>query len=330
MIDSQFFPHILDAVVASAPPEALMALRRTSRDMRTAADARLFTHLRALDVSVPSARVIAVQPIGTPFTFEWIRRPHSTHLCSLPPDYSGCGRCRQAREAAARAPTRAYVDARVRDARVLDMWEADPHRTLANTFATPPSAVEDAVASAAVSRTVAPEGSSGYRHLFTAVNELGRHYFSVLAADVETRTGGRRAKAMHFAPRMYTGLIRPGRPEGLSSTFMFWEDLKEDMPDEVVVHLLDRPADAQEDPGHVSGGGSNAQPRLCKTTLVGGGAAIRTYLGLDPSAPASELPYRSWLRILTPEEYLAEVGPEQVALETKADPYSGSPAVYAE
>jgi hypothetical protein len=34
------------------------------------------------------------------------------------------------------------------------------------------------------------------------------------------------------------------------------------------------------------------------------------------------------LRLLSPQEYAAEVGETQVALETKANPYTGAPAVY--
>jgi hypothetical protein len=36
----------------------------------------------------------------------------------------------------------------------------------------------------------------------------------------------------------------------------------------------------------------------------------------------------SWLRFLTPDEYAAEVGALQVALETRRDPYKDAPAVY--
>jgi hypothetical protein len=154
--------------------------------------------------------------------------------------------------------------------------------------------------------------------------------FYMDAPVVETHTGGRVTKAMRFGPRVYTGFLRPGTLERLGRQLMYWEDVARNAPEEVVVHLLHRPTGEDKDSGHVAGPGPRRQWSPCKMTLVGGAVGIRTFLGLAPSAPASELPYRSWLRVLTPEEYLAEVGPEQVALETKVDPYSGPPAVYAE
>jgi hypothetical protein len=77
-------------------------------------------------------------------------------------------------------------------------------------------------------------------------------------------------------------------------------------------------------------------------TIVGGDEAIRMALGLPPTASPEELwddldsrdragtgrsCWYQYMRFLTPEEYLAEVGAEQVALETQEDP-TGPPAVY--
>jgi hypothetical protein len=95
----------------------------------------------------------------------------------------------------------------------------------------------------------------------------------------------------------------------------------------------------------------------CPTTLalVGGGEACRGPVGADPTVsreefydaidtafndlrrpPWSERPaiaealdgWRECIRFLTPEEYEAEVGAAQVALETRANPYTGPPVEY--
>jgi hypothetical protein len=92
-------------------------------------------------------------------------------------------------------------------------------------------------------------------------------------------------------------------------------------------------------------------------TFVGGSDEWRASLGLGPGASWDDFAYavdevmardaeverwklywselgdinklwRKHLRFLTPEEYEAEVGAAQVALETKVDPYIGPPAVY--
>lgn len=125
MLDSQSFPHILDLIVAFAPPASLLALRACSRDLHARADARLFEHLEVVfptpkigdcyDLHMPiypdSAIDVAVQPFRSNLRFEWLRtrRPGG-------PDGTAT-----AEDLEARARLRKYVHKHVTSARILDL-----------------------------------------------------------------------------------------------------------------------------------------------------------------------------------------------------------------
>lgn len=69
-------------------------------------------------------------------------------------------------------------------------------------------------------------------------------------------------------------------------------------------------------------------------TFVGGRQLVISTLGLPPDATSADIAAAASaagapnVRFLTPEEYEAEVGPEQFALETQADPYNGPRIVF--
>lgn len=75
LFDSQFYPHILDAVVDNAPPESLLALRQCSKALHARADPILFDHVEIAILSNEGSdpgRIFLV-PKGSKRSFEWIQ-----------------------------------------------------------------------------------------------------------------------------------------------------------------------------------------------------------------------------------------------------------------
>ncbi|WOO78236.1 uncharacterized protein LOC62_02G001787 [Vanrija pseudolonga] len=71
-------------------------------------------------------------------------------------------------------------------------------------------------------------------------------------------------------------------------------------------------------------------------TFVGGRKLVLSTLGLPPDATSADIAAATSaagapnVKFLTPEEYEAEIGPEQFAFETQADPYNGPRVVFHE
>ncbi len=67
-------PRILDSILDHASPEALLALRATSRELHDEAYARLFEHV-SMNETYRDGRdmVSTLSPCGSTLTFEWMR-----------------------------------------------------------------------------------------------------------------------------------------------------------------------------------------------------------------------------------------------------------------
>lgn len=78
--DHASYPHLMSTVLDHAGPEALLALRGTSRGMRDAADARLFAHVVVGDSDAYTSRA-GGYPL--PIRSGLARDPGSAVCCGL-------------------------------------------------------------------------------------------------------------------------------------------------------------------------------------------------------------------------------------------------------
>jgi hypothetical protein len=73
-IDQHCFPHILDAVVDSAPAESLLKLRACSSALRARADRHLFAHVECVVASSDREKItMALQPFGSCEQLPWFQ-----------------------------------------------------------------------------------------------------------------------------------------------------------------------------------------------------------------------------------------------------------------
>jgi hypothetical protein len=336
-LDAQSFPHFLIAVVAFASAASLRALRGVSRGVRAAADARLFKHVHIVYDRMPTILVISVQPFGTTYTYEWLRFTCDAEgdLTLIEPGVEPSpdqgGNHGSAMLEDAQATMREYVHQQVLEARVLDV----PH---------PKCKRDGKLLQTVVKYLHAPPGSPQTTRLITPVD--------VGLDDVGSLQGLRIVppEAFTVATRTSLGLSRslstlPGQlSAGFCCMFCLWSHFAIGLDGHyglLAVHLL-----------HGKGGRWDVQPLEKRRPLdqplvviiVGGAAEIRQMMKLPPTASEDELyaaldaadmcsegrnlSWGRYIHLVTPQEYLAEVGAEQVALETKVDPYSGPPAVY--
>lgn len=361
MIDHTLYPHIFDSIVAKSPPESLLALRAASKGMRDRADGLLFKHVEVVfptrkrrgdkyNSIYPNSTIhVAVRPFGSNLRFEWLRcKTTSDQLDGTVTlvDFQ------------ARAALRTYVHKRVTSTSILDVP--------CHAFEDIPDLVFDRITEVLHNEgawehvLVRMFGEPHYEEtsdlLFTGTfKEFGTHVHFGDIHDGPFGLGYRRlARALGCRP----GDVAEGMCMMVSPNPAFEPTESR----ELVVHLLQ--TEDKTPPLDKSNYAIIEHIVLTTfiaeiaTTVVGGGQECRTAMKLSPNASQNDLyaalathaiaksfhiewPLRKkykqrdvlpWIRrqirFLTPDEYEAEVGSHQFALETKPNPYEGPPAVF--
>jgi hypothetical protein len=305
------YPHLLDLIVDLAPPESLLGLRAVSKRLHARADALLFDHLEVVNLEPPRP------------TFDTVAHPAGSRLC-LPLFDSPPPRSKNAR----RARFHAYIAERAQRARIIDFREYEFLRTPIHAVPYQPSRVLRYLLNPGVTTFI--ERGNGFRASQTVScldpkafpDDCFLYHFERLGAD---------EFALH--PKL-----------------------------ELVVHLLHVPPSSQfSNPRkrflRLLNYLLNMYDHNPATLVVIGGAeACRVAVGADPDAPPDDFydalddafeqlgrcrtsidgsiiaaacaDWRGRTRFISPEEYRAEVGAAQVALETKERPYDGPPVEY--
>lgn len=349
VLDSQSFPHILETVVNFASPELLLAFRACSRDLRIRADIRLFEHIEVVFPSIPQDIIlrdkssypaniveVAVRPFGSNLTFEWLADPDRLFV----PDATATDA-----DLIARWDLRARVQEHVPKARLLDIsgqacWDAPAESLIVFEEAWWNIGWEGVV----LRRLGQP--SNWFWHL----NNVPSFRSEVLFGDMPGNwTAGRCVRLIHCSPGDVADNcgVQPftkRRPQSFEAGVK-----------EVVLHLL------RSDTLNPSRSSHKASiltqilrlpfqfkiDRPAQVTVVGGTEECRIAAGLLATASQAEFyselelkaalevyvtpgyrSIRSCIRFVTPDEYAAEVGVEQLAFETKVDPYTGPPVAY--
>jgi hypothetical protein len=347
-MDIAGYPHILDLILAHAPPASLAVLRGVSRALHARADAQLFAHIRVVFPDT-EAGYILIAAATAPVALKWLR-------------YGTGAKARDNR----RARARKHVSHLVGSARVLD--------GLLEGFVGAPAAAQQALVTAAPGIDIAPDATV---RVLRGFDRDWRAYERLVGLCDALRLHDRPVVTLADTPFL------PLTPARLAYPFRVARGVPPPPPADVlkrhirkshrVLHLL-------LDPQPLDGGGAPRdhllamlfEPALFGTprpstkertfTVVGGGAELRSLVGLPAEAGKEEfeaavdafadsvwyvapdggtredhaLPdtaevmaelRKKHLHFLTPEEYVDRVGAEQAALETQIDP-AGKPVVY--
>ncbi|BEI94559.1 uncharacterized protein CcaverHIS019_0701310 [Cutaneotrichosporon cavernicola] len=342
MLDFDMFPHIRDSIVQYACPKSLMALRGASHDLRRLCDERLFDHV---EIEITFDGVVLVHPFGTGLAFEWMRLDvfiNSVPLQDIPAAYRKAYSDPESR-APERKLLRQYIQSRMEIARVVDLRREHEQPLLrCRKYVKPPLVL-------ALSELKA---NVRYFHPYGGLETLEPQDYTHLRLCLP----GRLARPIQSPQDMQvlSDLLMRVLPRGACFN----------TARRITVHLLDphgagRPGTGGlwvRKPAADIGINTPTQPQgdqisrrwPIQLTVVGGIEQLRLAFGLSPAPPAklcAELGVAAqvvrphdmgfayeapppYLRFLTPEAYVEEVGAEQFALETQLDPYEGPAAMY--
>lgn len=326
VLDSQCFPHILDRILEYSSPEDLLSFRSTSHDLRNRADKLLFDHISISCRSTHWGEVVEATPHGSNLRFEFLSlnftgsEPNDPVLAASQAAEAGeHGRS----DAAAHAVSRKYIRARIEATTAVD-------RVL--VF---------------LDQFFGPQDPPLWPHW--------RVYRTRVSPDRDLGLMLHRKGAPGYSLALY---CRPGAlgslncPLGLYAYYAVKLDPRDWIPPrriDLVVHLLARETRCEEHWGGYERQGipptDETDTRSAGLTIVGGGQECRRAMGLDASAsddmvravidkrgdvvfrsPVAE--WRHGIRLVSPDEYVREVGEVQAALETRSNPYADGPAEY--
>lgn len=359
-LDSQAYPHILDTVIKHASPDALLALRACSRYTRSQADRLLFQHVEIIFPDQESGIDVAVKPFGSSLRFEWLRYPPVAYPGDWPVALRDPDLPSDEPEDPARGALRLYVSEQLMHSRVLDLscaehYDASREATSALSVAldadvTPASTSLRLLGSSPGDWHGMLRGWAGLREVINLGNVECQHVprrivRSLFCRPSEIACG----TPILVDPILGTSSSTP--PGELVVHLLRSDSGAPSLPDaeaNVMVQLAGLPFEPQY----------CDLDRTTHITVVGGAQECRAVVGLFPFATQGEfyaalertalgqphirlwaqhksLPLaavgvhlREHLRFISPAEYKAEVGAEQVALETRRDPWSGPPAVH--
>ncbi|BEI99230.1 hypothetical protein CcaverHIS631_0402730 [Cutaneotrichosporon cavernicola] len=335
-MDIAAFPHILESILSYAPPASLVILRGVSRDLHNRADARLFAHIQ---FAFPNSEAgyISIRAARAPVTLKWLR-------------YGTGAKARDNR----RARTRRHVAHLVSEARVLDGllegFVGAPPAAQQALLAAAPGICLSPDATVRVLHGFDRDWRA-YECLVRLCDGLYLDHRPVISlADTPflPLTPSRLA---------YTVLVARGVPP---PSDVLRRHIRESNRVLHLLLDTPRPSQGVEDhllaqlfePALFCTARQTESTRTL--TVVGGGAELRALLGLPASTGADEFETavdvfadsvwyvapdggarddshhgtaevmaalrRKHLHFLTPEEYVMQVGAEQVALETQIDP----------
>jgi hypothetical protein len=353
MIDLDFHPTIRDMIVQYACPESLLALRGASRELRRMCDKRLFDHVQ---VEITFDGAVVVRPFRSNLGFEWKRLdvkvvgvpslgvPAQTIKAYADPEHC----------TPERTKLRQYVQACMETARLIDVRRLPTQPEVGRrTYVNAPffNALSQLGGTVRSSRKPVPLQYRDYsRVAYPRPHRLARPIRSEIdmgdAGDFLLRhtPHDTRSAVVHL-------LDTPdGRKPERGSIWVQRRDQKIESEAERRTNQHVGPTDLKL--GRDKTLDEKKKPfagrRPAEVTVVGGTEHLRLAFGLSP-APADKLCYEldvaaamlrprnmalyldvppPYIRFVTPEAYLLEVGAERFAAETQLDPSSGPAAQY--
>jgi hypothetical protein len=342
-LDASAYPHILDRILNYASPNTLLAFRATSRDFHERASRRLFEHITLTSFDGP---VLAIVPAGSSLRFEYMDGYSRARLPPPPPKFDRG-------DFLARARVRTYIHRMVKLARVFDQ---PPHLWYNRDLRLNYDQRLPELRGVPVHRsfvygvfTIAGSRCSiAYRHPHIDMARL----LDIVACRPQGEEvvvhllQGHRELYLGHDGEMPKHLTIVGGAQSCRSAAWLAPNAGNDELEAVLRDPALISAYAPRDFG--SSSDPHLHEALPETACPSGSSTLWKPGSLDEAARWDHFDRRmghflepreqrdrskllsgvETLRFLSPEEYADKVGEAQVALETKANPYVGPPAVY--